>query len=685
MINKPDEQLCFAQFQSQLQIKNISFFKQYLDEIFHSITSQTDNGKLNVKAFIELMKMPVFISEKVFAAFDINQDNCLNHNEFLEGITTLYTGSFISVATLIFKIYDFNRSGVILKQNVKLLLSYIPISDNIKTKYENQLESQDELESILKLTFHSGSNFLPLSEFLKSIDENQSDIFLILIGYLYKMCPFNYSSMETFSQIKTSPTKIKAVRIKPQPPQKVEIADKAIKRLSINANKFYSTNIEIDDLTSQENQKAKSADVLKRYTKTKNASMIFNDEIKVNEVNIEGYIIDIKIKKVYVSVIGNDLFIFKNLMREDLVQLLYLKSYYVIEGTVLFEKTTYSSLNFYLLNKNVGFSQCNLVICFLKKEIAVSLYQMIIKKNLQKKLEELYEVSKLLGEGSFGQVKLAKHIKSGSLYAIKVLNKNKLSKNQNDLARNEADIMKLCCHPNIVRLADVIETHEFIYIIMEYIEGVDLCTFLDERGCLSENLIRKCMLLLAQAIKYLHTFGIVHRDLKLENIMIVIDSIDRSEQVENLNLSHRKSKESKRTDKIIKNQNFLGEPLCVNIKLMDFGISKIISNDTHLTEIIGSLKFTAPEVLLGKPYNKQIDNWSFGVILYLLFSGQYPFDDEFEQNCSKRIAYEDLTFKEDIWEKASPELKDLISNCLVKDPIKRFNILKILKHPFFET
>lgn len=681
MISKPDEQLCFAQFQSQLQIKNIGFFKQYLEEVYYSITSQTEDGKFSLKAFIELMKLPVFISEKMFSSFDVNLDNSLSHNEFLDGITNLYTGSFISVATLIFKIYDFNRSGVILKQNVKLLLSYIPISDNNKTKYEHQLESQDELERILKLTFPSNSNNLPLNDYLKSIHENQSDIFLILIGYLYNVFPFNYSSMETFSQIKTSPTKSKTVKIKPQLPQMDDSPSKAIKKLSINANKFYSTNITLKDLKiKEENPKAKSTEVIKRKTKTKNASMIFNDETKSNEVNIEGYIIDIKIKKVYVSIIGDDLFIFKNLMREDLVQLLYLKSYYVIEGTVVFEKITYSSLNFYLLSKNTGFSQCNLVVCFLKKEIASSLYQVIIKKNSQKRIEDLYEVSKLLGEGAFGQVKLAQHIKSGCKYAVKILNKNKLSKNQNDMARNEADIMKLCCHPNIVGLIDVIETHEYIHIVMEYIEGVDLFSFLDERGCLSEDLIRKCMKLLAQTIKYLHTFGIVHRDLKLDNIMIVVD---RTKISENL-IQFKKGKERRRESKIL-NPSFIDEPSFVNIKLMDFGISKIISNDTQLTEIIGTLRFTAPEVLMGRPYNKQIDNWSFGIMLYLLFSGQYPFDDESEENCSKRIVYEDLTFKEDIWDKASPELKDLISNCLIKDPTKRFNILKILKHPFFNN
>lgn len=683
MISKSDEQLCFVQFQSQLQIKNINFFKQYLDEVYYSITSQTEDGKFKLKAFIELMKIPVFISEKMFSAFDTNLDNSLSHNEFLEGIINLYTGSFISVATLIFKVYDFSRSGTILKQNVKLLLSYIPISEDNKTKYESQLESQDELERILKLTFPSNSNSLPLNDFLKSIDENQSDIFLILIGYLYNVFPFNYSSMETFSQIKTSPTKSKAVKIKPQQQPSVDDSpNKAIKKLSVNANKFYSTNIILKDLKfKDENPKAKSTEVLKRKTKTKNASMIFNDDNKGNEINIEGYIIDIKIKKVYVSIIGDDLFIFKNLMREDLVQLLYLKSYCVTEGTAVFEKITYSSLNFYLLSKNAGFSQCNLVVCFLKKEVATSLFQMIIKKNSQKKLEDHYEVTKLLGEGAFGQVKLAQHIKSRCKYAVKMLNKNKLSKNQNDLARNEADIMKLCCHPNIVGLMEVIETHEYISIIMEYIEGVDLFTFLDERGCLSQELIKKCMRLLAQTIKYLHTFGIVHRDLKLENIMIVVD---RSKHPDNLIQLRKGSKERRRESKIL-NPSFIDEPSFVNIKLMDFGISKIISNDTYLTEMIGTLRFTAPEVLIGKPYNKQIDNWSFGIMLYLLFSGHYPFDDESEENCSKRIVYEDLTFKEEIWEKASTELKDLISNCLVKDPTKRFNILKILKHPFFEN
>ena len=172
----------------------------------------------------------------------------------------------------------------------------------------------------------------------------------------------------------------------------------------------------------------------------------------------------------------------------------------------------------------------------------------------------------------------------------------------NELVRSEIDIMKLCHHPNIVRLLDHFENTEYIFIVMEYIVGGTLYEYLKKKHYnFSENLADNLMFQIVSCLKYLHQYGIVHRDLKPDNIMM-----------------------TESNEKGI-------------LKIMDFGLSKIVGPNDTMNEAYGTLSYVAPEVLLRTPYNKKIDIWSMGFILFQILLGKLPFVGNKEEIIAKKL------------------------------------------------
>ena len=179
---------------------------------------------------------------------------------------------------------------------------------------------------------------------------------------------------------------------------------------------------------------------------------------------------------------------------------------------------------------------------------------------------------------------------------------------------------------------------------MEYCSGGNLLSYLTNSGeILKENSVKEISSQLLSAIKFLHKYGIVHRDIKLDNILL-------------FNLSD-----------------------LFNIKLIDFGLSTILSYSQFTNEAYGSLCYSAPEIHLEIFYNHKIDIWSFGIVLYFLLSGFFPFDDY--NNCYDNIIYQIINKKVSFpnyscFLFSSFEVKELINNCLEKDFDKRFNALQ---------
>ena len=251
-----------------------------------------------------------------------------------------------------------------------------------------------------------------------------------------------------------------------------------------------------------------------------------------------------------------------------------------------------------------------------------------------------YKIGRILGIGAFGKVNLALHILSGYLVAMKSFNKNKKNFPIQKI-KNEIKIMqKLRNHKGIVKLLEAFENEKYYFIIMENVIGGSLLNAINKMGKFPESLAKKIFKQLIETVKYIHSKGIVHRDIKPDNIL--------------LNLNN-------------------------NIKICDFGVSKEIKNGVLLSDSCGTPAFIAPEILLDVPYDPYMtDIWSCGVVLYVMISGYFPFTGINETQLNKNI----LGGKFFKISNISNDLDDLINKILELNPKKRIKLDEILNHPW---
>ena len=230
------------------------------------------------------------------------------------------------------------------------------------------------------------------------------------------------------------------------------------------------------------------------------------------------------------------------------------------------------------------------------------------------------------------------------------MNKKKMDTSDIELMRTEIEILKICQHPNIIRLYDIFENIDYIYIIMEYCPGGDLFSYLEKRKFqLPEVRTAIIMNKMCEAVFYFQSyFGVIHRDLKPENVLMTSSGDDG------------------------------------DIRILDFGLSKISTPNEQCTEPYGTLTYCAPEIILDEPYNKEVDMWSLGVMTYLMISGRLPFNAEDENKIARLIAFGEPDFNSDCWKKVSKECINFIKRLLEKDPKKRMNIADTLKHDWFK-
>ena len=282
--------------------------------------------------------------------------------------------------------------------------------------------------------------------------------------------------------------------------------------------------------------------------------------------------------------------------------------------------------------------------------IPISINKAILVGEGNKNIYDKYEISDnekdKLGEGTFGTVIKAKHKLTGELVAIKILRKNNLIFNE-DL-KKEAIILRGLDHPNIIKIFELYDTETDFYIVQELCSGGDLFTKIHEEGGQSEITTGIIIFQILSAVNYLHERNLMHRDLKLENILI-----DDSKYSNN-----------------------------IYVKIIDFGTAKFYNKNKE-NEVIGTPFYIAPEVLKGE-YTEKCDSWSIGVILYSILSGKLPFGgtSKLEVYSNIKSGLYDMTIYP--LNVVSKEIKDLIKNLLLLNPDKRISVKDALEHKFFK-
>jgi len=470
-----------------------------------------------------------------------------------------------------------------------------------------------------------------------------------------------------------------------------------------------------------------------KYLSPDSARLSVSGEILPSDIIFEGYIYrsdeNNYLKKYYTALVGNDLFYFTNSKKTTLKGIHNLSGTYIFKDPDTIKVREYSSskelnqnlnnisnkqdYNYYNGNASlisnpisekkkieetkegkISNSNTNDIIINAKNNNIKTVFYYAFKLYFKKKcrvyycsneddlncwienvrnitkfreITDYYQIGDDLGHGKFGKVKIVYPKKFSSniisdfklneidnldeKLAIKIINKTNLRPIELELVKSEIEIMKFCRFRNIVRIIENFEDYENIFIILEYLSGGNLNNYLSaQKTILSEDKIKKLILQIASGISYLHHFGIIHRDLKPENIMMS----DKSEN-----------------------------PI---VKIVDFGLSKVLGILQKSNESYGTLAYAAPEVIQKKDYNKTIDIWSLGVILYFLISGQFPFNDK--NNNLHKIALEitsgEIKFHEKAWKRADEDSKDLVLKCLERDVNKRIDILNFMKHKWFK-
>ena len=781
------EYITFELIQESLGLNNQALFQKYLQEVFVDLSTKNEKTKtkyLTRLTFYDYMKLPIFISEKLFNSFaSNNQQEGLTEDEFVAGFFKLYMGSFQETTKTIFDLLDFDKDGIIKKEDVKIILSYLPLNDvneekektleSVKEVLGVQMKSLDEIDDIVSKTFKKFEDKMNFEQFKDTVQNKKSDVLLQIICFLYQEKPFSAKNIESMKlkygqidddeydkmmnaygrsakkhvsvKIKTpnqtsvlSPAgtffkrkfSIKGFKLDGEPKNQnsndfnklkseniamSKFSQKNIRNVNIFNSEFkinedsekkkeiIETNIPYDknismvrlnnERTVEDYKKLKSKDFnnkenikefidksKQRYSSpTKylqekagiNSLALMNKDINyeknlnpINEENefqndiieeknimYENWVYKLtenkKIKKFYLVLINKDIYYYKDQEKKNFLGMHNLSGCFVQEQPNQME---IEGKNFYIFE--IFFNNKSKTRKYYTPDIEIMKHFI---KNIKEaigymKFSDYYELKEVIGKGKFGVVNLGIHKKTQQQVAVKIINKDSIKTTEDkELVRIEIGILKLCHHPNVVRLLDHLENEDYIFIVTEYIEGGTLGQYFKKRNFnFSERQASSIMSQIANGVKYLHKYGIVHRDLKPDNIMIT-------------------------------QQNDFGI-----IKIMDFGLSKIVSPQEKMVDGYGSLSYVAPEVLLRTPYNKEVDIWSVGVILFYILCGHLPFRGSKEDVVANKIVFELPEFDEDEWETRSNTVKSLILSCLEKKAENRITIDEFCSHPWFK-
>lgn len=246
----------------------------------------------------------------------------------------------------------------------------------------------------------------------------------------------------------------------------------------------------------------------------------------------------------------------------------------------------------------------------------------------------------MIGTGMYSKVYLVQSIISNAYFALKVMPKNLVKK-----TKSEIEVMRTLDNPFIVKLWNDFEDNENIYVLMEFAAGGELFYHLRDKGKFDENTARFYAAEVVMALEYLHSSGIVFRDLKLENLVLSATG---------------------------------------HIKLTDFGFAKNLTDTGRAFTLCGTPEYLAPEIIRGTGYSYAVDWWALGVLLFEMLSGYSPFYSTSPLDIYKNVLGARIRFPSGM----DPVAKDLLKGLLSRDPRKRLGVVRngvsgIRQHPFF--
>ncbi|CAM9153271.1 unnamed protein product [Scytosiphon promiscuus] len=259
-----------------------------------------------------------------------------------------------------------------------------------------------------------------------------------------------------------------------------------------------------------------------------------------------------------------------------------------------------------------------------------------------------YELKEVLGIGSTSKCYRCVNRRNKKQFACKVIDKRAMDPKLKPLLDQfhvEIQVLQLLRHPNIIHMEDVFESDSKIHMVMEIMQGGELFDYVVEKGTLSESEASVMVRKVTSALAYMHSLNIIHRDLKPENLLLT-------------------SKGS-----------------APEVKIIDFGLAKVLgAEEDNAQSFLGTRGYLAPEMLQREAYNKEVDVWALGVIVFVLLCGCLPFDDD-SKKLNRAGAFQKFVLRFPRWaQKLSPGAKDLLSKLLTVTPRARLTAEQALQH-----
>lgn len=264
----------------------------------------------------------------------------------------------------------------------------------------------------------------------------------------------------------------------------------------------------------------------------------------------------------------------------------------------------------------------------------------------------VYDISStILGTGNYGAVRECTHRISGIKYAVKTIDKSKVSRL--DHIKREVQLLKAVDHPNIMKMIDYFEDEDFVHIVTEICTGGELFDLVvdstTDNGCLPEDQAMSIIKALLESVQYLHSKDIVHRDIKPENLLF--SSSDEG----------------------------------AIVKLIDFGLSRRHGvNDGNMTNQVGTPYYMSPNILRGS-YDRSCDLWAVGIVCYILLTGYPPFNGNDDSEVHESTEKGHVVFERQVWGNLSKVSRDFVRKLLCTDATRIRTAEDALKHPWLSS
>jgi MAP/microtubule affinity-regulating kinase len=261
-----------------------------------------------------------------------------------------------------------------------------------------------------------------------------------------------------------------------------------------------------------------------------------------------------------------------------------------------------------------------------------------------------YIIGKQIGQGAYAIVRVGLHKPSNKKVAMKIYKKYKLEEpNRRKSVKREIKLMEKMKHKHIIQLYEIIDTHKYVILIMEYVGGGSLHEYIKSKPNrrLEENDAKRIFKQIIEGLRYCHSRCITHRDIKLENLLLDDEK---------------------------------------NMKIIDYGFSTCIPNDKKIKIFCGTPSYMAPEIVLKTEYcGPPADIWAMGVLLFTILSGQFPYRGATDEELYNKICKADYHLPKEVEESLSFEAKDLLAKLFSINADVRPSAKEVLAHPWLEN